>query len=142
MAAPYQHKRSTTAAAVPTLLDGELGINQRDGKLFWKDHNGTVQSKSLTSEVEAETSSGTAIQFDRKRHYGQTTALTGDMTLNSTGATPGMEVVIRHNHSAAPSVPSEWKLLSGEYKVSVDNYLVVYCFTTTSYLYLIRQVKV
>ena len=61
MAAPYQHKRSTTAAAVPTLLDGELGINQRDGKLFWKDHNGTVQSKSLFSEVETATTVGALI---------------------------------------------------------------------------------
>ena len=61
MAAPYQHKRSTTAAAVPTILDGELGINQRDGKLFWKDHNGTVQSKLLTSEAATTTTTGALI---------------------------------------------------------------------------------
>lgn len=61
MAVPYQHKRSTTAAAVPTLLDGEMGINQRDGKLFWKDHTGAVQSKSLFSEAETATTVGALI---------------------------------------------------------------------------------
>ncbi|NBT61622.1 MAG: hypothetical protein EBT02_07585, partial [Planctomycetia bacterium] len=38
---------STTAAAAPTagnLVDGELAINTNDGKLYYKDSSGVVQT--------------------------------------------------------------------------------------------------
>lgn len=44
---PIQLYRTTTAAAAPTagnLADGELAINTNDGKLFYKDSGGTVQT--------------------------------------------------------------------------------------------------
>ena len=44
---PIQLYYSTTAAAVPTsgnLADGELAINTNDGKLFYKDSGGSVQT--------------------------------------------------------------------------------------------------
>lgn len=44
---PIQLYRTTTAAAVPTagnLADGELAINTNDGRLFYKDSGGAVQT--------------------------------------------------------------------------------------------------
>jgi len=44
---PIQLYYSTTASAVPSssnLLNGELGLNITDGKLFYKDNGGTVQT--------------------------------------------------------------------------------------------------
>lgn len=49
MAIPLQIKRNSTAGVTPTsLADGELAINTADGKLFWKDSAGTIQSMSLS----------------------------------------------------------------------------------------------
>lgn len=44
---PIQLYRTATASAAPTagnLADGELAINTNDGKLFYKDSGGTVQT--------------------------------------------------------------------------------------------------
>lgn len=44
---PIQLYRTSTASAVPTagnLADGELAINTNDGKLFYKDSGGNVQT--------------------------------------------------------------------------------------------------
>lgn len=44
---PVQLYRTTTASAAPTagnLSDGELAINTNDGKLFYKDNLGAVQT--------------------------------------------------------------------------------------------------
>jgi hypothetical protein len=49
---PIQLYRSVTAAATPTagnLADGELAINTADGKLFYKDSGGAVQTIATTS---------------------------------------------------------------------------------------------
>jgi hypothetical protein len=46
-ATPIQLYRSATASAVPTagnLADGELAINTNDGRLFYKDSGGVVQT--------------------------------------------------------------------------------------------------
>lgn len=49
---PIQLYRSATPAAAPTagnLADGELAINTTDGKLFYKDSGGVVQTLATTS---------------------------------------------------------------------------------------------
>lgn len=49
---PVQLYRSATAAATPTagnLADGELAINTADGKLFYKDSGGVVQTLATAS---------------------------------------------------------------------------------------------
>tara|TARA_B100000900_G_scaffold118375_1_gene99786 strand:+ start:2677 stop:4629 length:1953 start_codon:yes stop_codon:yes gene_type:complete len=44
---PIQIKRSSTASATPSsLLPGELAINDYDGKLFYRDHTGSVEELS------------------------------------------------------------------------------------------------
>jgi hypothetical protein len=48
MANTLKIKRSNTTASVPVLVDGEIAINQRDGKLFYRNHLGVVQEFSLT----------------------------------------------------------------------------------------------
>ena len=110
--------------------------------VYLTNSSGTIVAYPLNAKSPpAETSSGTAIQFDRKRHYGQTTALTGNMTLNATGAVDGAEVIIRHNQASAPTVPMEWKKLAGSYVNSVDNTYIVVRFSSTIYYYTISQVE-
>jgi hypothetical protein len=65
--------------------------------------------------------------FDRPRRYGYPTAITGNITFSFTNAIEGMTQVMRHNHSAAPTLPASAKLLSGEYTISVNNYIYFVC---------------
>ena len=51
---PIQLYYSTTAAAAPTagnLANGELAINITDGKLFYKDNSGVVQTIATKASV-------------------------------------------------------------------------------------------
>lgn len=54
-----QIKRSSTPGAVPTLVAGQLGINDADGKLFWRDSGGTVRSTVLNLGTAAGKNVGT-----------------------------------------------------------------------------------
>ena len=48
MSSTIQHLRSTVAGHVPaSLLPGQIGINQADGLLFYRDAGGNVASRSL-----------------------------------------------------------------------------------------------
>lgn len=44
-------KRSNTTGAVPSLVDGQIAINQKDKKFFYLDHNGVLQSFDLDGFV-------------------------------------------------------------------------------------------
>lgn len=62
---PIQLYRSTTASAAPTagnLADGELAINQTDGKLYYKDNGGVVQIIGVKNPIAA---AGTDGQLSR-----------------------------------------------------------------------------
>lgn len=108
--------------------------------IYLTNNTGTVVAYPLNG-LSAEASTGTAIQFDRPRHYGTSTAETGNLTLNSTGAKDQVTAIIRHNQATAPSVPTEWKKVAGDYVASVDNYYTVVRFSATVYLYTISQVQ-
>lgn len=47
MANTIQIKRSSTPGSVPTLASGEIGINDADELLFWRDDGGAVRSLNL-----------------------------------------------------------------------------------------------
>jgi hypothetical protein len=109
MAVPYQHKRSTTASAVPTtsdLIPGELAVNVYDGKLFLEKNSGsptvvsfrnddqndarfvqpasptgpiTVQGVRIDVVAKGSVGSGT-VTFDASASAAQTITVTGTQT--------------------------------------------------------------
>ena len=54
-------KFSNTAAAVPTLVDGEVAVNQADRLFYYRDNGGVVRSKTLNSEAATATTHGALI---------------------------------------------------------------------------------
>jgi hypothetical protein len=61
---PIQLYRTTTAAATPSavnLADGELAINTNDGRLFYKDSGGIVQTIGAKLGTNVATALGTAV---------------------------------------------------------------------------------
>ena len=77
---PISLYHSTTVSAAPTntnLVNGELAINITDGKLFYKDNGGTVQTlaSKATGTIGGST---TQIQFNNSGALGGSTNLTWD----------------------------------------------------------------
>ena len=69
---PIQLYRTTTVSAAPTsgnLSDGELAINLTDGKLFYKDNLGAVQTLA-TKATGTIGGSTTQIQFNNSGALG------------------------------------------------------------------------
>lgn len=81
---------STTASAAPTagnLVNGELAINIRDGKLYYKDNTGAVQLLASKSAATGPAGSNTQIQFNSSGNFGASANLTWNgTTLGVTGA--------------------------------------------------------
>jgi hypothetical protein len=80
---PIQLYRTTTAAATPSagnLADGELAINTADGKLFYKDSGGNVQT--IASKA-----TGTAGGSNNQIQYNSSGALAGSSNLTFDGTT-------------------------------------------------------
>jgi hypothetical protein len=77
---PIQLYRTTTVSAAPTsgnLSDGELAINLTDGKLFYKDNLGAVQTLA-TKATGTIGGSTTQIQFNNSGALGGSSNLTWD----------------------------------------------------------------
>lgn len=74
---------------------------------------------------------GTAIQFDRPRMYGISSAETGNFTLNTTGLLPGITQVVRHNNSTKPTFSSDFKVITDNYQVSQDNWIFLYALSSS-----------
>lgn len=77
---PIQLYYSTTAAQAPSsgnLLNGELAINITDGKLFYKDNGGSVQTLA-TKATGTIGGSTTQIQFNNSGALGGSSNLTWD----------------------------------------------------------------
>ena len=72
-------------------------------------------------------STGAEVAFDRPRRYGYPTAITGNITFSFTNAIEGMTQVMRHNDGTIPDLPASAKVLSGEYELSVNNYIYFVC---------------
>jgi hypothetical protein len=87
---------------------------------------------SLTTDFPT-TSTGSAIQFDRDRFYGESAAITGALTLNDTGLVKGTTAVVRHNDSTNPFLTSdaEFIVIGGEYVIDVDNYIYMHAWSAT-----------
>ena len=79
---PIQLYRTATASAAPTsgnLADGELAINTLDGKLFYKDSSGNVQTIA-TKGAGTIGGSTTQVQFNSSGALGGSASLTWDGT--------------------------------------------------------------
>jgi hypothetical protein len=98
----------------------------------------TALNEKLNSATTPRT--GTSIAFDIPATYGNSTPETDDITLDSTGFTPGIVQVLIHNASTEPAFSSPFKLIDGVYEVDVDNYIYMEGYSTTKVLMRIMQI--
>ena len=90
----------------------------------------------------AGTASGATLSFVTDRVYGTLASpITGNITADVTGAQLGVTNIIIHNSGTAPTFSSEFKKLSGSgnYVVSVVNYIYCTFITSTEIIYSINQ---
>lgn len=106
----------TTTFGVSKLYNS-LGTNE-DGGINQK----VVTDNFALKEDLAVDSTGSVIQFDKKRIYNSaTTAVNTNITNNLTGAKRGIVQKIYHNHTTEPTYPGGWVKLGGTYTNSVLN---------------------
>ncbi|MEX1121023.1 MAG: hypothetical protein WED82_02760, partial [Balneolales bacterium] len=84
-------------------------------------------------------SSGTSIAFDLPRTYGYSSDETGNITLNATGLREGVTQLLIHNDSSEPTFGSEFLIISGEYTINVDNYIMFHAVKSDLILVTISQ---
>jgi hypothetical protein len=90
----------------------------------------------------AGTATGATLSFVTDRIYGTIASpVTGNITADVTGAQLGVTNIIIHNSGTAPTFSSEYKKLSGSgnYVVSVVNYIYCTFITSTEIIYSINQ---
>jgi hypothetical protein len=90
----------------------------------------------------AGTATGATLSFITDRIYGTIASpVTGNITADVTGAQLGVTNIIIHNSGTAPTFSSEYKKLSGSgnYIVSVVNYIYCTFITSTEIIYSINQ---
>jgi hypothetical protein len=90
----------------------------------------------------AGTATGATLSFVTDRIYGTIASpVTGNITADVTGAQLGVTNIIIHNSGTAPTFSSEFKKLSGSgnYVVSVVNYIYCTFITSTEIIYSINQ---
>jgi hypothetical protein len=84
-------------------------------------------------------STGTSIAFDRERTYGDVSAETGNITINTTGLRKGVTQLVIHNSGSTPTFGAECKIIGGAYVTSVDNYIFLQAVSSTLVLVTISQ---
>jgi hypothetical protein len=90
----------------------------------------------------AGTATGATLSFVTDRIYGTIASpVTGNITADVTGAQLGVTNIIIHNSGTAPTFSSEYKKLSGSgnYILSVVNYIYCTFITSTEIIYSINQ---
>jgi len=115
------HEEDTADSVV--FLDSDISTNSD----FTVDGTKLTDRATIRNAQELLESTGAEVAFDRPRRYGYPTAITGNITFSFTNAIEGMTQVMRHNDSDIPTLPASAKLLSGEYTISVNNYIYFVC---------------
>jgi hypothetical protein len=138
-------------SANPTLAQGEIGLETDTGKFKfgdgstawtglsysvgialaeWGEITGTLSDQEdlqaeLDAKLDAEAidTNGASITFDIPRTYGNTTSLTGNITIDETGALKGITQLVIHNDSSEPTYGTGAVIVSGTYQNDVDNYI-------------------
>jgi len=92
--------------------------------------------------IQVAQTTGVSVTFTTDRIYGSiATPETGNITANVTGAKLGVTNIIIHNNGTTPTFGSEFKKLSGsgDYVISVVNYIYCTYITSTEIIYSINQ---
>ena len=103
---------------------------------------GVFNALALKQDISANIATGVTISFLSDTVYGSLAIPeTGNITANITGAQLGVTNIIIHNSGTAPTFSSEFKKLSGSgnYVVSVVNYIYCTFITSTEIIYSINQ---
>lgn len=92
--------------------------------------NGTTAKLSKTIRTQpAESKSSSIVTFDLPANHGTPTKpITGNITYDFTQAVIGQVVVMCHNDSVEPTLPTS-VILAGTYTTDVDNYITFHYFS-------------
>ena len=102
----------------------------------------TLNDVALKLPIEATQTTGVALTFVTDSVYGTIASPeTGNITYSATGAVLGVTNIIIHNHSSSPTFGTNMKKLSGsgDYVLSVVNYIYVTYINSTEVIYSINQ---
>ena len=94
------------------------------------------------ANIETSSTTGTAVVFTEDKVYGSiATPETGNITADATGGKLGASVLIVHNSGTAPTFDSKFVKLSGsgDYTISVVNYIFCQYINATKIIYSINQ---
>ena len=127
-----------------------LDATPTDGSTNGVQSNGVFDALALKQDTlgyiplptTAGTATGATLSFITDRIYGTIASpVTGNITADVTGAQLGVTNIIIHNSGTAPTFSSEYKKLSGSgnYVVSVVNYIYCTFITSTEIIYSINQ---
>lgn len=128
---------STTPSAAPTagnLVNGELAINIKDGKLYYKDDTGTVKVIAGSGGSGVVAGSNTQIQFNNNGVFGASANLTWNgTTLGVTGAltasadssftSTGALLVSKGTNAQRPGSPADGMLRYNTDEDSFEGYI-------------------
>ncbi len=80
---------------------------------------------------------GLNVQFDYERTYGTEASpeTGGAITVNTTGAKNGISAIVIHKHTASPTLPADFVVISGTYDNSntKNNYILITRISSTKY---------
>lgn len=130
----FTDARARTAVIASSITDGDTTHSPSGDVVF--------DAMALKVDVEVASTTGVALTFTKDQVYGSiATPETGNITYSATGAKLGVTNIIIHNHTAAPTFGTNMKKLSGsgDYVVSVVNYIYVTYINSTEVIYSINQ---
>jgi hypothetical protein len=119
------------AAMIADQANQETGWIYYYGASFWK-YKGTTDGVigdyaafggGEDSYNEATILESNTVPFDKDYIIGNAEARTGNILASFTGAKLGATFRMRHNSASGFTMPTSFKVIGGEYKASVDNYI-------------------
>jgi hypothetical protein len=124
--------------SAPGALDtlGELAEALADDADFAATITALVNTKLNKTAAQR---AGTVIAFDVPATYGYAAAETTNITLNAAGLVEGTTQLLIHNNAGTPTFDANFKIIGGEYIISVPNYIMMHAVKNDLILVTISQ---
>lgn len=98
-----------------------------------------IESGGVFAEIYSTASTGAVVAFDKLRHYGFDSPITGNITGNYTNAKPGIVQVMVHNQSTEPTYGGTDGWIKADnslpYKAGSNNYIALQWISGTVVIY-------
>jgi hypothetical protein len=119
------------------LLEGDEWIDSLNWKKYiryddyWVE-TGKVEPSSSSGNPEAIERENNTVLFDRDYVIGNAGARSGNILFDFTGARLMSVTRMIHNHTTIPTFPAQSIIISGQYQLSVNNYIYFICTKKSS----------